>query len=309
MAFESFIDWEPQKDSTRACLSNAILLINHYGRQGYRMTLRQIYYQMVARDLMPNNRNSYQTLDRVLVLGRMAGWIDWDAIVDRVRRPVKPADWENGADRLRDAAADFRLDRWLGQPCYLEVWSEKDALTGVLEPICSDFHVTYMALRGYSSITAFYDGAKRIEGALEERGQQPTLLYLGDHDPSGVDMSPGPGQADAGTAAPDGGRGPLGGHCAPGPDPGAGGGVCAPAQSGQAAGYSLQEVRGGTRGGVLGAGRFGPAGAADAVDRGDYVAAGPGPLPGAGGGGRGAPGPDAGPGGRAGGPGHVGRYF
>ena len=86
------------------------------------------------------------------------------------------------------AAQQFRLNRWDDQENYVEVWCEKDALSSVIEPTCRSYHVRFMANRGYSSATAMYDAAQRCVDALE-RGQNPVIIYLGDHDPSGMDMS------------------------------------------------------------------------------------------------------------------------
>ena len=98
-----------------------------------------------------------------------------------------PQDWNSPAQILQAAANSYRVDRWLGQLHHVEVWCEKDALSGVIEPVCNRYHVRYMANRGYSSSTAMYDAAKRIEEA-SDNGKSIILEYLGDHDPSGLDM-------------------------------------------------------------------------------------------------------------------------
>ena len=188
MPYEAFTSWEPKSQNNRLLLVKAVEVIEEYAAQGYRLTLRQAYYQLVARGIIPNSQLWYKRLGEVVSNGRLAGYIDWDAIVDRGRVPVMPADWSSPADILESAAQSYRLDRWLGQACHVEVWCEKDALAGVIEPVCNRYHVRFLANRGYSSSTAMYDGAGRIKEALDG-GKYPVVIYLGDHDPSGMDMS------------------------------------------------------------------------------------------------------------------------
>ena len=188
MARENFTSWEPKTGPTKALLDAAIAVINDYETQGYQLTLRQLYYQLVARDLIPNNLREYKRLGDVLKNAREGGWVDWDSIVDRGRVPVVPPQW-TGPQAIIDAAArQFRLDRWLGQEYYVELWCEKDALSSILEPIASRYHVRFMANRGYSSATAMYDAAQRFVAA-GDRSRQGVIIYLGDHDPSGMDMT------------------------------------------------------------------------------------------------------------------------
>src|SRR5574340_572920 len=118
----------------------------------------------------------------------MAGLIDWDMIEDRGRETVLPPAWESPADIVRTAAEQFRLDRWQGQPCYVEVMVEKDALSGILKPVCRELHVRFTANKGYSSSSALYEAGQRIQDATRA-GKEPHVFYLGDHDPSGIDMT------------------------------------------------------------------------------------------------------------------------
>ena len=185
---EAFNQWNPTAKNTKALLAYSIQVISEYAAQGYQLTLRQLYYQLVARKLIPNQHRWYKRLGDVVTRGRMAGWIDWNAIVDRGRIPVMPSQWDGPAELLEIAAQQYRLDRWEGQENYVEVWCEKDALMSVLEPVANRMHVRLLACRGYASATAMYDAAKRIQRA-EEDGRYPVVIYLGDHDPSGIDMS------------------------------------------------------------------------------------------------------------------------
>ena len=161
-------------------------IIEDYQGQGLRLTLRQLYYQLVTRNAIPNIERSYKNLSTLVSDARLAGRMDWDAIEDRVRQPRRQNEFENLRDLTEAAIRSYRLPRWKGQEHYVELWVEKDALAGVLEPLASEYHVTMMVNRGYSSQSAMYESAERFNGADGQRN--PWLFYLGDHDPSGEDM-------------------------------------------------------------------------------------------------------------------------
>jgi hypothetical protein len=162
-------------------------IIGEYQRQGYRLTLRQLYYQLVSRDVIPNQQSEYSKLSKLLKEGRMAGIVDWAAIEDRLRVAEKPASWETPRSAMDSLIAQYERPRMKDQKNYLEVWVEKDALSGVLSVVTEKYHVPILVNRGYSSVSAIFDSYKRFKIALEA-GQKVTILYLGDFDPSGIDM-------------------------------------------------------------------------------------------------------------------------
>jgi hypothetical protein len=160
-------------------------IIEGYQAQGYRLTLRQLYYQLVTRNVIPNEERSYKNIGKLISDARLAGLVDWDSIEDRVRVPSIPQEFENLAELVEAALDSYRLPRWAEQDTYLELWVEKDALSGVLAPMAKEYHVTLMVNRGYSSQSAMYEAAGRF---ADKRSKRCFLLYLGDHDPSGEDM-------------------------------------------------------------------------------------------------------------------------
>lgn len=169
-------------------IEQAVEIIADYQAQGFTLTLRQLYYQFVSRDLIPNTMQSYKVLGSVINDARLAGLIDWDAIEDRTRNLRQNSHWDSPADLMEDAAEQFAFDKWADQPNHVEVWIEKDALIGVIEGVCRKNDVGYFACRGYASQSELYSAGKRFAEKLE-RGQQVVVLHLGDHDPSGVDMT------------------------------------------------------------------------------------------------------------------------
>jgi hypothetical protein len=171
-----------------ALISKANDIIAEYSAQGFQLTLRQLYYQFVSRDFIPNNLRSYKNLGDVINDARLAGLIDWNSIVDRTRNLQSLAHWRNPAEIIDACASQFRLDRWAPQPRRVEVWIEKDALIGVIEGICNELDVPYFSCRGYTSQSEMWSGAQRLK-AYASNSQKPLVLHLGDHDPSGKDMT------------------------------------------------------------------------------------------------------------------------
>ncbi len=187
MAKESFREDLHMNPANKARLQQINDIIEEYNEQNYRLTLRQLYYQLVSRDVIPNKADEYAKLSVLLGKGRMAGFVDWDAIEDRIRLPYLPYWVIDIPNAIEDTIQQYRLNRQYGQDNYIEVWVEKDALSGVLKRVTSEYHVNLMVNRGYSSITAMHDAYNRFAQA-ERRGQSGIILYLGDHDPSGMDM-------------------------------------------------------------------------------------------------------------------------
>ena len=162
-------------------------IIEEYATDGYVLTLRQLYYQLVSRDIIPNEVKEYAKLSALLVKGRMGGVVDWEAIEDRIRVPSLPY-WITGIENaINDTVEQYRLDRQEGQKVYMELWVEKDALSGILKRITKHYHINLMVNRGYSSCTAMHDAYERME-RIGYPCNKKVILYLGDHDPSGLDM-------------------------------------------------------------------------------------------------------------------------
>lgn len=163
-------------------------VITDYEAQGYSLTLRQVYYQMVARDIIPNNERSYKNLGSLINDARLAGLIDWNAIEDRTRNLRGRSHWQKPNEVIESAAYSYHLDFWKGQENYVEVWVEKDALVGIVGKICEKLDVNYFSCRGYVSQSEMWTAARRLS-KRKEQGKHIILLHLGDHDPSGIDMS------------------------------------------------------------------------------------------------------------------------
>jgi hypothetical protein len=163
--------------ATRERLDVAQSIIARYDT---RITLRQMFYQFVALGdpRYPNSEDFRLSLGETVQHGRRAGLIDWDAIVDHLRTPVIPIEYDGLRELGRAALESYWLPRWAGQPYHVEIWAEKDAIAGVLAPIAQRAHVTLMINRGFFSDSAMRESAKRII-AREEAGQRAFVFYVG----------------------------------------------------------------------------------------------------------------------------------
>ena len=183
----AYIDKNFRTDSLKTIdICNAI--IAQYQAQGFILTLRQLYYQLVSRDLIENSQRSYKRLGSIVNDARMAGLIDWHAIEDRGRNLRANSHWQSPAEIIDSAHRSFRLDLWEGQPYRPEIWVEKEALVGVLVGVCGRLDVPYFACKGYNSQSEQWRAGRRLHTYIRA-GQTPLIFHLGDHDPSGIDMT------------------------------------------------------------------------------------------------------------------------
>jgi hypothetical protein len=163
-------------------------ILDEYAAQGYDLSLRQLYYQLVARGFIENSVQSYKRVGSLVSDARLAGLIDWNMISDRGRVQVTPSHWVDPSHILKSAANSFRIDKWENQDYYVMCMVEKQALEGVLMPVCRSLDIPFIANKGYSSSSSMYEIGKTLEDLLNN-GKQAVILYLGDHDPSGIDMT------------------------------------------------------------------------------------------------------------------------
>jgi hypothetical protein len=169
-------------------IAQANEIVGEYLAQGLDLTLRQLYYQFVARDIIENNQKSYKRLGAMINNARLAGMLDWDAIEDRTRSLAGNYHEDSPEDAIKSLAETYLIDKWANQPCRVEVWIEKEALSGVFDGICRELDVDFFACRGNVSQSEMWRAAVRLMG-YERDGQRTVVLHFGDHDPSGLDMT------------------------------------------------------------------------------------------------------------------------
>lgn len=176
------------RGSTLELISRSNSIIGEYARAGYSLTLRQLYYQLVARAILPNKQSEYKRLGSIINDARMAGMVDWSAIVDRTRSLRGNSHWDDPAEIMESAVQSYLTDKWATQPRRVEAWIEKDALVGVIQRICKKLDIDYFSCRGYASASSVWEAGQRMR-RYGKQWQEPLILFLSDHDPSGMDMA------------------------------------------------------------------------------------------------------------------------
>ncbi|CAB4202051.1 hypothetical protein UFOVP1360_41 [uncultured Caudovirales phage] len=180
-------DWKPTRKS-RNIVTVANDIAAQYAAMGLTLTLRQMFYAFVSRDLLPNTHRDYKNLGNTITNARNAGLLDWDAIEDRGRNLQGLRHYATPADLIDETSEDYTMDLWNGQPLRLEAWVEKDALSSIVGQACNPWDVRYFACKGYVSASEMRAAAQRHR-QYERAGIEVVVLHLGDHDPSGLDMT------------------------------------------------------------------------------------------------------------------------
>jgi len=173
---------------SQTIIENAKEIIEEYRSDGFDLTVRQLYYQFVARDLIENSQAAYKRLGSVINDARLAGEIDWLTIVDRTRTLRGNSHWSSPADIIAGVVYSYAEKKWADQGIRFEVWIEKDALIGVISGICDDLDIDYFSCRGYTSSSSMWRAARRMI-RYNQKDQAVVVIHLGDHDPSGIDMT------------------------------------------------------------------------------------------------------------------------
>lgn len=187
MAREKFLDIA-FRSKTVLLIQQANSIIETYQDRGVKLTVRALFYRFVARNILANTPQNYERVASVIDDGRKAGLVDWSAIEDRTRFLRGIADYADPTDWLSRNIDAYAEDIWADQDYYCETWIEKDAALGTVEGVCDKFRVPLFSCRGYPSSSELYYAAKRLERVRRD-SRQPIVFYIGDHDPSGLQMT------------------------------------------------------------------------------------------------------------------------
>lgn len=171
-------------------IAQANRIIAEFEARGVYVTLRQVYYQFVARGLTGgrNEQKIYKRLGDVLNRGRLAGLISWQAMEDRTRNLESRPSWFTTGEFMGDVPHWFHRDLWDNQPYRVIFGIEKDAGVGTIAGVCHENDCPYISCRGYLSQSEAWRLGRKMEEWID-RGQRVVFGYLGDHDPSGKDMT------------------------------------------------------------------------------------------------------------------------
>ena len=149
------------------------------------MTVRQVFYRAVVMNLVEKSEKGYCKVQDDLTVLRRNGTLPYDWLTDEGRAPRQPYMVEGIVEALNNARRHYRKDPWQDKEELVQIWVEKNALAGVINPVTSEYGVALMVTVGYSSITFAYEAAQTIDAF-----DGPVFIYhFGDFDPSGQDAA------------------------------------------------------------------------------------------------------------------------
>jgi hypothetical protein len=152
-------------------------------RDEHPVSLRGVYYRVVSAGAIGKTEKAYNLIGRELLKLRRSGAVPYSWITDGTRLIQRPDSWNDLDDMLEDAAASYRRTLWHKSNVEIMMFTEKDAISGVLCPITSKWDVELGVIRGYASETFAYTVAEEIMST----DKFVVAYQFGDHDPSGVD--------------------------------------------------------------------------------------------------------------------------
>ena len=149
------ICYKPQRFNTKSKerLERILEIIDKYEAAGAVLNLRQLFYQLVSKNYIPNKQSEYNALSTLVVNARKGGLISWTQIVDETRELQYRQSWKSPTHRIECAAASHHIDYWQQQKYYIEVWVEKLALLSVIEQAAYPLDVPYYTNRGFNSVS------------------------------------------------------------------------------------------------------------------------------------------------------------
>ena len=163
-------------------------------RDYWPLTLRQLYYRLVGAEIIQNNPSEYKKLSRVLTKARLQKLIEPQAIEDRSRSMVQWRVYPDADHFVAESKDEFLTgygrDLLQTQPVAWEVWVEKDALVNMCRRVAVKYGLPVVVAKGYSSISFLFELSARIRSEWSQNGRPLGIIYLGDFDPSGMNMLP-----------------------------------------------------------------------------------------------------------------------
>lgn len=149
-------------------------------------TVRADAYRLFTAGLIPDMKTgTVAKVGKQLGYARDNGIIPWKWIVDENRSVERPVLWDDPDERLDHMISTYRRDNWQDQPNWVEVWSEKGTVRGILAPVLDEYGIPFRVQHGFGSKTVLHDVAIQTQYASKPL----TILYVGDYDPSGMYMS------------------------------------------------------------------------------------------------------------------------
>jgi hypothetical protein len=180
------------RDAHTVAIAHAVRddILPDLARAGIKPNGRQTFYILFTKHLLDKDEKAYKRWRKQSEAMRKGGWIPMDAFIDGTRHRHG-----GGGGRVRPCAlllavaSNYSINPWLKQPVVGELWCEAETHYELFTPLAAEFRVALVPTHGNPSISLLHESAQVINRRYSERGQTTQIVYCGDHDPKGVDMS------------------------------------------------------------------------------------------------------------------------
>ena len=150
-----------------------------------KITIRHLFYRLVGLHQIEKTEAAYKSLCGHLSKWRRSGDVAWDSFADNTRWHLGRQTFDSLDDALTNTVSCYRRNLWSEQSAYVEIWGEKDAISGILYAEAETFGVKVFTCRGFASLSSLYSAANTFKAAVAN-GKEVFIYYFGDHDPSGL---------------------------------------------------------------------------------------------------------------------------
>ena len=183
---ERYVDGPRFHRATQKMIEECNFVLDKYAKCSIGLTVRQLYYRLVANHVFRNTKRDYDNFARTLTNARLAGLVDWDMIEDPTRSVQARPLYDGPKHALKCLADSYSEDLWIDQGTRVVVAVEKETLLGIAGQVCGQYSVPIMHTRGYPSATSMRAFVK--QHIMAARQQNCVVLLLADHDPIGIDL-------------------------------------------------------------------------------------------------------------------------
>ncbi len=150
-------------------------------------SVRHIYYRAVVESVtgIAKDDRGYNKVQRALLHLRRHGDIEYGLITDNTRYVTRAITWHGTDEVLNHVARTYRRDLWATSDHRVEVWVESDSIKGTIYQVADKWAVPVYTCRGQASESFVYQA---VEDWHHEPDPLRIILYIGDHDPAGIEI-------------------------------------------------------------------------------------------------------------------------
>lgn len=181
-------DYTPH-GKTRSILDRAYELVQSVP---YAVSARWLFYRLLQEGCYSGKQDYKNKFLPTISAARHAFYKGWrpDTLADDTREAVERGTGSQDVTAWLESVASYatcRLDKWIGQKYYVELWYEARAMTQQFRHYTE--YITLRPMGGQPSIDYKWKTAKALEDAYALYDRPVVVLYFGDLDEAGETIS------------------------------------------------------------------------------------------------------------------------